>query len=203
MYIPTLDIEGGFYDKPINLDITHRCPLQCPSCIRQKNKYIKNNPKNTDISIANYLKILKTFSYIELSGQQSDPLCHPEIIELIFLSRYRKLDIHTATSHKKKDFYIEAFNTNPNATWIFGLDGLPADSHKHRVNQNGTHLFEMMQLGVEMGINVVWQYLVFNYNQNNIEEARALAKGMEFRLSLSSRWDDHSKHLKPDEEYCA
>ena len=93
--------------------------------------------------------------------------------------------------------------------WIFGLDGLPEESHKHRINQDGVNLYEMMKLGVRMGINVIWQYIVFNYNQDHIEQAKKMSAddGIEFRLSFSDRWTkekpSNNFHLKPRDEYCA
>ena len=39
MYIPTLDDK--FYSKPINLDITNKCTLQCMTCPRQADWYNK------------------------------------------------------------------------------------------------------------------------------------------------------------------
>ena len=87
---------------------------------------------------------------------------------------------------------------------IFGLDGLPEESHKHRINQNGVFIYEMMKLGVKIGCNIVWQYIVFNYNQDHIEQARQMAKdeGIEFKLSFSSRWNG-MENYKPKDEYCA
>ena len=35
-------------------------------------------------------------------------------------------------------------------------------------------------MAVDMGMDVVWQYLIFDYNKNHIEEARVLAEGMTF-----------------------
>ena len=188
IYIPTYDEK--FYNKPINLDITNRCPLQCIACLRQKPEYERKKYK--EMTTSELLKFTKTFPYIEFCGQQSDPLCHPEILEFIFLCQSGKLDIHTATSHKKKDFYEEAFHLScRKTTWIFGLDGLPEESHIYRINQNGVHLYEMMKLGTKMGVNVVWQYIVFNYNQDHIEQAKTMAKdnGIDFKLTFSARWD--------------
>ena len=79
------------------------------------------------------------------------------------------------------------------------------DSHKHRINQDGEHLFEMMKLGRKMNVNIVWQYIVFKYNQNDIDTARknAIDNDIEFKLSYSSRWGEEMSKLKPDEKYCA
>ena len=55
-----------------------------------------------------------------------------------------------------------------------------------------------------MGCNIVWQYIVFNYNQDHIEQARQMAKddGIEFKLSFSARWIGMGNY-RPKDEYCA
>ena len=154
--IPTLD--EYFYEKPINLDITNRCPLQCPACLRQSTWYNKIRKLYKEMTIDEIIKIAKTFPRIAFCGQQSDPLCHPDILDFIWIAGSVKLYIHTATSHKNKEFYKEAFNrSGKRVIWIFGLDGLPEDSYKYRVNQDGVYLFEMMKMGSKMGVNIVWQ----------------------------------------------
>ena len=202
MYIPTLD--DRIYTKPINLDITNKCTLQCPTCPRQASWYDKK--LYNDLSIEDLKKISETFYYIEFCGFQSDPIFHPKFIDFVFMLNYNKLDIHTAASHKKKQFYEDAFSvSSERTTWVFGLDGLPKDSHKHRINQDGEHIFEMMKLGRKMNVNIVWQYIDFKYNQNDIDTARknAIDNDIEFKLSYSSRWGEEMSKLKPDEKYCA
>ena len=209
MMFPTM--QNSFLKKPVNLDITNRCPLQCPSCQRQTGWYNRHRHLFNDMSVEDLQKFIDSgFTWLEFSGQQSDPMAHPNILEFISLCYSIKLDIHTATSHRKKEFYEEAFDrSGMNTNWIFGLDGLPEESHKHRVNPDGVHLYEMMKLGVRMGINVIWQYIVFNYNQDHIEQAKKMSvdDGIEFKLSFSDRWATNTDipltHLKPRDEYCA
>ena len=198
------------YRKPLNLDITNKCPLECPACHRQSIWYRANRHYFVEMSIDDFKKVLETFSWIEFSGQQSDPIAHTHFQEFLTLAYSHKLDIHTAASHKKKPFYEEAYERSGfNTSWIFGLDGLPEESHKYRIHQNGEHIYDMMKLGVKMGCNIIWQYIVFNYNQDHIEQAKQMAKddGIEFKLSLSSRWDKGTDlpvwHLKPRDEFCA
>ena len=209
MMFPTM--QNSFIKKPVNLDISHRCPLKCPSCQRQSGWYNRHRHLFNDMSVEDLQKFIDSgFTYLEFSGQQSDPMAHPNILEFISLCYSIKLDIHTATSHRKKDFYEKAFDRSGMKTkWIFGLDGLPEESHKHRINQDGVHLYEMMKLGARMGINVIWQYIVFNYNQDHIEQAKKMSvdDGIEFKLSFSDRWATNTDipltHLKPRDEYCA
>ncbi len=200
----------SFYDKPINLDITNKCPLECPACMRNKGSYYsRNKHKYKEMSIEDFQKILDTFSYIEFCGQQSDPLAHTHFIKLVKMAYSHKLDIHTASSHRKESFYDEAYEASGfNTTWVFGLDGLPEESHKYRINQDGVHLYEMMKLGANKGCNIFWQYIVFNYNQDHIEQAKQMAEndGIEFLLCFSSRWDNEGDVMykyKPRDEFCA
>jgi hypothetical protein len=62
-----------------------------------------------------------------------------------------------------------------------------------------------MKLGANMGIHIKWQYIVFNYNQDHIEQAKKMSEddGIEFRLSFSNRWRTNMKIYKPSDEYCA
>ena len=89
---------------------------------------------------------------------------------------------------------------NLSAAWHFGLDGLPEESHKYRINQDGVKLFEIMKLAVSLGVKTYWQYIVFKYNQDHIEQAREMAKqyGMIFKEQHSSRWDVNDPY-KPDQ----
>ena len=214
MIIPTLREYPwwpgrSFYDKPINLDITNKCPLQCPACVRQSVFYEQNRHLYKEMSIEDFQKILDTFSYIEFCGQQSDPLAHKHFIKFVKMAYSHKLDVHTAASHRKEPFYEEAYEVSGfDTTWIFGLDGLPEESHKYRINQDGVHLYEMMKLGANKGCNIVWQYIIFNYNQDHIEQARQMAsdEGIKFRLSKSGRWDNEGDVMykyKPRDEFCA
>ena len=98
--IPTF-LESN-YKKPLNLDITNKCPLECPACMRQMMWYNRNRYMYKEMSIEDFKKILKIFSWIEFSGQQSDPTTHTHFQEFLTLAYSHKLDIHTAASHKKK-----------------------------------------------------------------------------------------------------
>ena len=103
-------------------------------------------------------------------------LINPKIIDKLRYCYVNNIDVmmNTAASQRKKEWYIKAFKANPNATWIFGIDGLPSESHKYRVNQHGVKLFNIMKMAASMDIDTVWQYLVFDYNKDHIDEAKVM-----------------------------
>ena len=183
--------------KSINLDITHRCTLECPKCLR------RSVPTNNlgDLSLDSFKKIISHFDQIEFCGQISDPIFHPQFIEFLELTKDKRVFVHTAASHKPMDWYRDAFLANKNATWEFGIDGLPQDSPKYRINQNGEYLFNVMKTGVELGNDIRWQYIIFKYNENDIPEAIDLAQRhkIPIHINKSSRWSGPDDQYKPSE----
>ena len=136
-----------FNRKAVNIDITHRCALECIRCFRTmfyKNKNIK--VPGEDMSMDNFLKVIKYFKQLNFCGQYSDPVHHPKFIEMLEITYKNKNNVfvHNASSTKSKEWYIEAFKANPDARWTFGIDGLPEESHIYRKNQDGVKLFNIM-----------------------------------------------------------
>jgi len=187
----------------INLDITHRCTLQCQRCNRAIFAARGLKVPGEDMTMENFKKIIDYFEEVYFCGQISDPIFHPQFIEFLKLLKGRKTVVHTAASHKKEEWYRKAFEANTEAYWTFGIDGLPKDSHKYRKNQDGEHLFKMACMAAKMGLLVKWQYLIFSYNENNIEEARQLAKDNNLILELqkSSRFWEGDPLMPKNKEY--
>ena len=107
--------------------------------------------------------------------------------------------VATAASHRPMSWYKKAFELNPRPLWRFGIDGLPEESCLYRINQDGEKLFEVMKMGVSMGIHVEWQYIVFSYNEDHIKEAYNMAKdnGIQFIVNYSGRWTGEQDPYKP------
>lgn len=185
--------------RHINLDITPYCNLKCPGCHRQK-IYSDGEVPGEVMSVKNFEKIADYFDKIYLCGQVSDPSFHPDLKSLleVVVSKNKRVAVSIASSWRQPLWFEELFNYSAqhsnNISWVFGIDGLPKDSHKYRKNQDGEKLFSMMELCASKGIQTSWQYIAFNYNENDIEEAKMLAKqiGVTFKLIKSCRWE--SKH---------
>ena len=156
--------------------------------------------KGHNISMDDFKKILAYYEKLNFCGSISDPVMHPQFIDFLALSKNHSVKVSSAVSQRPLNWYHEAFSRNLDAVWHFGLDGLPEESHKYRVNQDGERLFEVMKIAVSLGIKTYWQYIVFKYNQDHIEEARKMAKdnGMIFKEQHSSRWTDNDEY-KPDD----
>ena len=189
----------NFSDRKINIESTFRCPLECPKCQRQSIRRLGFKMPGEDMPWEDFLKIAKFFKDgLIFCGQISDPIFNPKMIEMLKYCYDNNIPIYinTAASQKSIKWYKKAFDVNPKAKWVFGIDGLPKDSHKYRINQDGPKLFEVMKLCAKKGLTTRWQYIVFNYNEYDIEEARQLAKDndIEFDVVHSGRWGINDKY---------
>ena len=190
--------------KSINLDISNLCTLECPRCDRQK----KGRPvPGHNMTVEEFTKIADYFDKILFCGQISDPIFNPNLLDFIQIAKEKgkQLNIHTAASQRPTNWWSNAFDTidKDKSKWIFALDGLPKDSHKYRINQDGEHVWEMMKLAVSKGVNVGWQYIVFKYNEDDIETCKQMAidNGIQFNLMHSSRWRGRDDPYKPSKNY--
>jgi len=182
--------------ESINLDITNRCRLQCPKCMRQT--YPNLHKRGRDISLENIEKISKGFKTLLFCGQMGDPIYHPKFDKIMDICKNNQVQISTNGSGKSSSWYKKIYKINPNISWIFGLDGLPEQSRIYRVNQDGLKVFENMKMLSGMGGFVTWQYIVFRYNENNLTKAKTLADqyNMKFVEIHSSRWKSNDP-LRP------
>ena len=200
------DFTKLFKRYNINLDITHRCPLECLCCQRYSSFTSKGlKVPGEDLSIDNYAKVIKYFKHINFCGQVSDPVHHPKFITFLEMAyeNGNSVSVHHASAAKPEKWYKKAFEANTRARWTFGIDGLPEESNMYRINQDGEKLFRVMQTARPiLEQKPVWQYIVFSYNENNIEEAVRMAKDIDvkFMLLYSSRWRGSNDPLKPKNE---
>ena len=172
------DIEFAISRRGLNLDVTYKCPLACPKCMRQYYTENKIPIGGHELSIEDFKKLIKFFNFIDFCGQVSDPTAHPKFKDMLKILYERKIGcrIHTAASHKSFSWYKEAFNVHMDAEWQFGLDGLPEESHLYRINQDGEKLWEIMKWGAKNGNHIDWQWIFFKYNQDSWEKGQRLAK---------------------------
>ncbi len=170
----------NFRNKFLNIETNTRCTLLCDAC--KRTTYLRLNKgvpfPGKDLTACQFKKVIKYFNKVTFSGQLSDPVFGKHFIELLEIcyKNFIRTRVNTAATGKSEKWYEKAFNAHPRAIWTFGIDGVPQDSHKYRVNQNGEFLFEMMLLAKEMGLTVFWQYIIFPYNKNYIETAKKWAK---------------------------
>jgi len=193
--------------KRIDIDATSRCTLKCPACMRQNYYGVRNKPvPGKDISVKDFQKIVDHFDDICLIGNLSDPTTHPKLYTLLkmCIEKNRSVILSVASSHRSVGWFKRHFllTRNKNILWEFAIDGLPEDSHKYRINQDGKKLFDIMKIGHQLGCKVVWKYIIFKYNENDMDKAKDLASKSGIRLNFikSVRWDGEMSKYRPTDK---
>lgn len=176
---PALYKKRDFRKKVLNIENTARCTLLCPQCKRTTFLKLNDGPfPGKDLTPEQFKKVVNYFDDITFGGQLSDPVFGKHFLELLKICLENKIAprVLTAATGKSEEWYKKAFETNPYARWTFGIDGPPHLSHNYRVNQDGEFLFKMMCLAKKMGLRVHWQYIIFPFNKDYIEECKKTAK---------------------------
>ena len=189
----------------LTIDASNKCTLLCSQCRRQSNKFLgfPSGENGRDITLSDVKKLSDYFYVFDFCGQVSDPIFCEEFIEILEylyqIDRYTTVHTAATAKNRNREWYEKAFKANPKAHWIFGIDGLPEESHLYRVGQDGKFLFEMMKLARSMGLNPRWQYIVFKYNENDIERCAKIAEdeGITFEVNVTNRWDEDLKPNNP------
>ena len=196
-----------------NMDISNKCILQCVYCQRQSIHDGKPEGKtkvklSSDMSFEDFQKITHTFRGINLCGQLSDPIYHPNLIKYLqYASDHDKqIHIHTNGSGKKLSFWKQAFSIPRTIEWTFGIDGLDQKTcNLHRIGQNFHQSFKAMLLGSRSHHKILWQFIPFQHNEHQLERAKDIARkyNIKFLILKSNRWSQNpiyvdNKQIIPD-----
>ena len=108
----TKDIQYFMSRRSLNIDISFRCPLECPRCQRQR-AWRNNDLKvpGRDLTLEEIDKISDFYNDFHFCGQLSDPVHHPKFLQILEMLHKKNVrcEIHNAASQKSKEYYIKKF----------------------------------------------------------------------------------------------
>ena len=191
-----------------NMDLSHRCILRCPQCLRQKVEGLPRIKRSFDIGKPEFRKILNYYeNQITFCGQISDPIYHPDFLAFLEMMDGLGKGLRIATngtndkSGNMDDKWWEkaySYGLGENC-WYFGVDGLDKKSELYRIGSNFEQVWETMKMGVAAGHPIVWQFIIFGYNEHEIEQAKEIAhkEGITLLLIKTNRgFDPRSRTLR-------
>ena len=200
-----MDING------FHLELTNICTLKCPGCARTQFRNIMPHHwqnKSLDIDSAlRFMDIDLTNKEILLCGNTGDPIYHPDFHNVLkkLKATGAVLRIATNGSYKNKQWWKQTVDILDADDEIeFSVDGLPSNFTTYRVNGDWDSIQIGMQVVAQAKCKSNWSFIPFNYNENDIDEARELCYkiGLDnFEVAPSDRWDKHVEHLKPSNKY--
>tara|TARA_B100000405_G_scaffold130049_1_gene90999 strand:- start:967 stop:1959 length:993 start_codon:yes stop_codon:yes gene_type:complete len=187
--------------KSIHLEVTSKCQAKCPMCARR----VHGGPLLDSITLAevNIELFKKWFSpefikqlwHLNMCGNLGDPIVAKDTLEIYqYLRRHNPtmgLTMHTNGSGRVAQWWRELAKINVVAA--FGIDGLEDTHSRYRVNTNWNKIIDNAKTFIEAGGEARWDMLVFQHNQHQLEDCRALSKELgfkEFQVKHTTRFRD-------------
>jgi MoaA/NifB/PqqE/SkfB family radical SAM enzyme len=181
----------------LHLEITSRCTLKCHACPRTIHfgKY-----KITDLPLAaiqNLTTFAAGYSKVLLCGDHGDPIYHPRfheiILELIKIFPNTPIGITTNGSGRPISWWKHTANLlRPIDQVCFSIDGAGSSSATYRVNSNWDSIQDGINtLRINGKCELIWKWILFNYNVKDLTAGKALAKKLGFKYFMINRSNRH------------
>jgi MoaA/NifB/PqqE/SkfB family radical SAM enzyme len=191
--------------RTVHLEITNKCNASCPQCSRSDS----GGPVNpllplTELSFADVQKIFPTDFICQLKmllvcGNYGDAIVAEDTLQICRFFRQTNPSIligfHTNGSARTSDWWQELASIVSPGYVRFGIDGLADTNHLYRRGTNWKTLMRNVEAFIEAGGHAEWDFIMFEHNEHQVEEARALSKSMGFEKFLvkrTNRFFDHA-----------
>jgi MoaA/NifB/PqqE/SkfB family radical SAM enzyme len=200
--------------RTIHLEITNNCQASCPMCARnyhggQDNPLLKiNNWTLKDFQDIFTPEVVAQVQGIYFCGNFGDPLLNNDFLEMIkWISPQNPqlvINIHTNGGLRNTAWWKELAQSLPhNHMVVFGLDGLEDTLPLYRVGVNYNKVIQNAQSFIDAGGKAEWAFIKFKHNEHQEEEARRIAKELNFTvftLKNSSRFLGEPKYRVIDKQ---
>jgi pyruvate-formate lyase-activating enzyme len=197
-----LDQLQGLHIEPTNM-----CTLKCPRCSRTE--FIEQFPKqwtNKNLNLdhlKSFLDIDLTDKKINLCGNYGDAIYYDRLFDMIeyFKSSGSHITLSTNGSYKTQEWWAELGHLlDENDEVIFAIDGLPTTFTNYRINADWNSIEAGIKILRNKPIKLVWQFIPFSFNENEIDQTRELSQELgfdNFFVLNSDRWDHGAEKLIP------
>jgi len=179
----------------LQFELSSMCNALCLGCVRtdnssfNKKKYVI--PDKQYISFETFKKIItapefSTVKELQFCGTIDDPLMHPELLEFLnFASTVNSYNIviHTNASLRNIDYWkklAQVLKKHKSHTVKFSIDGLEDTNHLYRQNTSWSKIMENAKFFIAEGGQAAWQYLIFPWNEHQLDQAKKLSVEMGF-----------------------
>ena len=194
--------------KSIQIDHTSRCNCMCPQCARVSDGIVNPRMPIDELTVEDYKvifpsTIIKQVELITQCGNYGDIVASNTILDCLEWLRENgstaHINIMTNGSARTADWWKRlASIIGLNGRVTFSIDGLKDTNHLYRVNSNWNKVIENVSTYIDSGGRARWDYLIFDHNQHQVEEAEKLAReiGFEsFYVKNTSRFINDKNYL--------
>ena len=190
----------------IEIELSSLCNAKCSGCMRtmldnKKIDYYKGNlPLDSIIDWFDPLDLSET--KIKMCGVLGDPMINPELYEIVFYLLFEKnvrdLEMSTNGGTRSTQFWKDLGLLSKQSDKRFyihwAIDGVTKNDYRENVALD--RVWDNVHAYHSTGGHSIWQYIIFDYNEDEVETARAKAKeyGMKFATRVS--WRNTSEKSK-------
>jgi MoaA/NifB/PqqE/SkfB family radical SAM enzyme len=202
----------------LDIGLTTRCNAGCPQCARTDPSKAKawdwlkmEELTLDDIKTIAPIELVKQLKRVSLCGGYGDPLIARDVQSIIqyFLENNNKLEIYIATNggmKKPESWWHDLGNLlkGRKSMVTFGIDGINQEQHsRYRIHTDIDVVFRNVEILQMYKVPCRWQYLIFDYNKDNLETAREMSKKKRFVefLPITTTRAPVGEHGPPDTDY--
>ena len=192
----------------LHLELSSRCNASCPVCSRNLcGGPVVPDLELTELSIDDIKRMIpteiaKNIKGINFCGNVGDPGMAPDLIPILeYFREQNPMAVHQVRTNggmrnaefwtKLGEFFVKQLKTNSThlfdqAGVVFSVDGLEDTNHIYRRGVKWEKLINNMRAYSATGAHAVWEWLLFDHNKHQVEEAKALAKELGFTFATKN-----------------
>lgn len=175
--------------QSVQLEISTHCNAACPQCPRNffGGRTLPDLPLRkltlNDIKSIFTLDFLKQLKQIYFCGTYGDPMTNSQIADMCKFFKNNspgiKIGVHTNGGIGSTTLYQ---NLAPLVDFVaFGIDGLEDTNHIYRRHTKWGKIMKNTQAFIAAGGNAIWDFIVFEHNQHQVNQAQELSTKLGFR----------------------
>lgn len=195
-----------YVEKPrkIQIELSSMCNALCLGCVRTDSRNFNHSkemiPKKQMVSVDTFVKLLSSDQMqdviiLEFCGTIDEPLMHPEFLTMLEeaykINPWYTIHIHTnagirpESDYKKLAEILQKFKS-PHMT-LFSIDGVGSSHSVYRQKTDYDKIISNAKAYIQAGGYSVWQFLIFPWNEHEIDEAKRISTVLGFN-------EFHSRH---------
>ncbi len=174
--------------KTIHLEVTSRCQASCPMCVRNVHGGIDSpNLTISEITLAQFkewfpFNFIQQLDRLYMCGNTGDPVIAKDTLTIFQYLREVNpaidLGMNTNGSARTQNWWEELARANVKV--IFGIDGLEDTHSLYRVGTDYQQILRNARAFIDAGGHAEWHMLIFEHNQHQVEDCRALSVQFKF-----------------------
>tara|TARA_A100001037_G_scaffold55112_1_gene47401 strand:+ start:4028 stop:5014 length:987 start_codon:yes stop_codon:yes gene_type:complete len=190
----------------VEIELSSLCNAKCSACMRtmldtMNKPYHKGNLTFDQIQEWFDPMNLKN-TKIKMCGVLGDPMINPDLKEILFYFLYEKnvrdIEMSTNGGTRTKEFWKElgllSKNSNKRFYIHWAIDGATRNDYRENVDLN--RVWQNVDAYHSTGGHSIWQYIIFDYNEHEVDLARQMAKDKGMRFGTRKSWRNNSDFAK-------